>query len=663
MFTEVLTGADFLYGPLLLFFLFVFFSLSLSNLISSSSLGVTNFFHQSSVVERSPLDILTRLIFLICNFPVMAASTTGYVEAALGRRRLTLLLQKANLVNVFTGETYEASIGIYGDRVVLVDPSNKPHEAEQVMSAEGLTAVPGLVDTHLHIESSMMTPWRFAEAVLPHGVTSVFADPHEIANVLGKAGVKMMIEASTGLPLKIKYFVPTCVPESDAVSAGATITAKDVEEMLSWNGVCGLGEVMDYEGVLKGSKRMVEILDIGRRTDAVVDGHSPLLSGDRLNAYIAAGAEADHENFDVNTAVEKLRLGMFVKLRGPYLLDARRFMSRLKKLPSMENLIFCTDDMMPDNLERLGHLDYIVRSYIEEGMDPVEAVRSVTLRPALHMRDRNIGAIAPGRYADIVLLGNLAKFEVRHVVANGRLVVKEGRLSSRIRPKPFDRRAFRTVLLERLKPSDIKVIAPIKNGTVRVSAIDFSKYSGRWKDPGEAFLKMALTELGTANLLVRNSSFVLNDLALVLVFERHGNGGGRNFGFVRNLIRKGAIASTIAHDAHNLVVVGTNEQDMMLAANLVIGSQGGIAAVQDGATLAHIRLPVAGLMSEQSLPEVAAEMKKLRLAFKSMGVLDHPYMPLPALITLSVIPHARITDKGLFDVDAQKFVPVILGAK
>jgi adenine deaminase len=592
----------------------------------------------------------------------MSVEISDYVDAALGKKRLTLLIKNADLVNVFTGEIYDVSIGIFRDRIVLVDENCSDKDSDQTIKAEGLTAIPGLIDTHLHVESSMVTPWRFAEATLPHGLTSAFADPHEIANVLGKDGVRMMIEGSKRLPLKIKYFVPTCVPESDAVSAGSNISSSDVEEMLSWDGVCGLGEVMDYEGVLKGSKKMSDILKTGLRKGVVIDGHSPLLTGNRLNAYIASGPEADHENFDPESAIEKMRLGMYVKLRGPYLLDASRFMASLKKLPSMEGLIFCTDDMMPDNLERLGHLDYIVRTYIEEGMDPVEAVKSVTLRPALHMRDKNIGAIAPGRIADIVLLGNLRRFDIRLVVAGGKVVVKDGKLSVRLRPLRFPSKALNTVKLARLTIDDIKVRAPIKNGTVRVNLIDFSRYVGKLEDPGATFLKMALTELGTASVKIEDYSFVLDEMALVVVFERHGHGGGKNYAFVRNLIRRGAIASTVAHDAHNLIVVGKDEKDMVTAANLVIESKGGIAAVMDGKALAHIELPVAGLMSEDSVPQIAAKMRRLRSAFKTMGVLDHPYMPLPSLLTLSVIPHARITDKGLFDVDNQRFVPVLAGS-
>ncbi|MEM0117440.1 MAG: adenine deaminase [Conexivisphaerales archaeon] len=581
------------------------------------------------------------------------SALSDFIDASIGRRELSLLLTNCRLLNVYTGEVYPTSIGIYGEKIVIVDENATKRRAEKVIDAKGMIAIPGFIDTHLHVESSMVTPYRFAEAVLPHGTTTAFADPHEIANVLGKEGVRMMVENAKGLPMKLMFFAPTCVPESKAVTAGAELSPSDIEEMLQWEGICGLGEVMDFPAVLAGSSKMMQILEIGRKRNAVIDGHSPLLSGAELNAYITSGAEADHENFTVETTLEKMRLGMYVKLRGPYLLDTSKFVSAIEKLPKPWNLIFCTDDVMPDNLVRWGHLDYIVRSFIKAGMDPVEAIRSVTIRPAQHMRAYDLGAIAPGKTADILLVDDFENFRVQKVISSGKLVAESGRLVINIEERRFNEKALSTVKVKKVSMDDMKIDFGIRDGEVTVNAIDFTRYS---RAEESNFLDIALTKLNRARLRVKHGQPELGEVALVFVFERHGKSSSRSFGFARNLIRRGAIASTIAHDAHNLIVVGTDIQDMVRAANLVIESQGGLSAVLDGNVLAHIKLPVAGLMSEMPLAIVAAEMRNLRAAFEKMGVLDHPYMPLPCLLTLSVIPHARITDKGIFDVDEQSFV-------
>ncbi|MDV3278155.1 MAG: adenine deaminase [Nitrososphaerales archaeon] len=585
----------------------------------------------------------------------MSVPSSEYVSAALGTRGLTLLIRNATLLNVFTGETYETSIGVYQDRIVYVGTASEGLTATETIDAKGMIAIPGLIDSHLHVESSMVTPSKFAEATLPHGLTTAFADPHEIANVMGKQGVRAMIEDSRGLPLKLYFYVPTCVPESKAVTAGAELTSSDIEEMLGWPGIWGLGEVMDYPAVLRGEQKMVNILKSGIEHDAVVDGHAPLLSGRELNAYIASGVEADHEIFTVQTMLEKFRLGMYVKLRGPYVLDTKKFVKGLKRILHPYNLILCTDDVMPDNLANLGHLDYVCRTFIEEGMDPVEVVRSATLRPALHMRMHRLGAISPGRVADIVLLKSLKKFAVELVVANGVPVAKQGKMLVDLEKRTFDSSARNTMKLKPLKLEDFDVHPPLVNGSVYVNAIDF-RNSKKHKDEGERFFEMVLTKLNKVRVDIKNGQLSLGNVALVFVFERHGKNGGKAFGFVRNLIGSGAVATTVAHDAHNLLVVGTDARDMQAAANLVIESKGGIAAVKGLKTLARIKLPIAGLMSDQPLEQVSKEMQALRNAFKKIGVLDHPYMPLPCLLALSVIPHARITDKGIFDVDKQRFV-------
>jgi adenine deaminase len=346
---------------------------------------------------------------------------------------------------------------------------------------------------------------------------------------------------------------------------------------------------------------------------------------------------------------------MYVKLRGPYVLDTKKFVRALESVPHPYNLILCTDDVLPDNLARLGHLDYVCRSFIEAGLDPVEAVRSVTLRPAMHMRMPQLGAIAPGRIADLLLLEDLNRFVIDLVIANGVPVAKRGRMLVNIPRRTLDGSARNTVRLNPLELKDFDVRPPVRNGSVVVNTVDFEDSDGH-QDQGEAFASMVLTKLSRVQLEVEDGQMQLGNVALVFVFERHGKNRGKGFGFVRNLIATGALATTVAHDAHNLLVVGKDPKDMQTAANLVIESKGGIAAVRELKTLARVKLPIAGLMSEHSLEQVSKEMEGLRAAFREMGVLDHPYVPLPWFLTLSVIPHARVTDKGTFDVDNQRFV-------
>jgi adenine deaminase len=589
----------------------------------------------------------------------LSATTREIVSAALGKLSLTLKIENSKVLSVYSGELLDADIGIYKDTIVYVGQDSE-HKADKTIDARGLIAIPGLIDTHLHIESTMLTPANFASAVLPHGTTTVFADPHEIVNVLGKEGLRMMLENAKGSPMKIYFFTPTCVPESPAVTSGAEMTPEDVEETLSWEGVSGLGEVMDFDGVLGQSEKMIKILEIGRKKNSVIDGHCPLLTGARLAAYAAAGPEADHENFETKSALEKLRAGMYLKLRGPDVLDMRAFVSALKKLPSPINILFVTDDVMPDRLALNGHLNQVCRAAVEEGLDPIEVVRGATLRPAIHMRKFNLGAIAPGKIADVLLLKKLESFNPTKVISNGVLVADNGRLVTPTPAKPFDRRAYNSVKLPALKEQDFEFPSPVKTGTVFLTCIDFLKIGGEVaRKAGSRFLEMVLTNVSVVEAEMKDGEMVSKNIVKVFVFERHGKNGNRSFGFARNLLKEGAVATTVAHDAHNLVVVGNTRSDMVLAANLVTSSGGGIAAVHHGKIRAKIDLPIAGLMSEDRLDVIAKKMIALRKAFVQMGMIDHPYMPIPFLLTLSVIPHARITDKGIFDVDEQKFLEPI----
>ena len=575
------------------------------------------------------------------------------LKTARGETQFDLVLKNVKLVNVFTREVYVTNVGIYRNIISYVGDL-QDFKSKDTFDANGMYAIPGLIDSHLHIESSMLTPPRFAEAVLPHGTTTVAIDPHEIGNVLGKAGVKMMLDTSEGLPLKVLVLAPTCVPAvMNADTAGAEIHASDVSEMLGWDRVIGLAEVMDYYGVINLDKRMTDIVKTGRASNVVIDGHCMGLNEKETNAYATTGIEANHEYFpidaehgykaDFETIRREMRLGMFAKLRKFSLMPG--LVQLLATLPSKQNLLFVTDDVMPDDLVRDGHLDDVVRTAIHYGYDPVDAVRSATCFPAKHLRLFDRGAIAPGKLADILLLKDLKEFNVDVVFANGRMIAKNGKLVSEIPLHRFPETAKRTVKLERVTEDAFKVRVKQEQGTIRIRVITVH--------PG------FLSSFEVRETKVKDH-IVQTDCGTVAVLERHGRTKNKAVGFIDKLgLKEGAVASTISHDSHNLIVVGMDATDMAVAANALIECQGGLAAVKGGEVLAKLELPVAGLMSEEEPETVARKLSVFRKTEGQLGLIDHGSMLLIVTLALPVISHARITDKGLFDVDKQEVVPLI----
>ena len=529
------------------------------------------------------------------------------VKVATGRVPFDLLIENTQLVNVYTGEIYQAAIGILEDKIAYVGKDSKHLRSNRRFNADGKYAIPGLIDSHLHIESSMVTPPRFAEAVLPHGTTTVAIDPHEIANVLGMKGVRMMLDSSRDLPLKVHVLVPTCVPSIPEVeTVEAEFNADDVAEMLSWDRVIGLAEVMDYEGVIDLKDRITRIVKTGRRSGKILDGHACLISGRELNAYIAAGMDSDHENFNFPSVLEKLRLGMAIKLRK--MLLSRDFITKFRKIPNLRNVMFCTDDVMPDDLVENGHLDDVVRTAIECGFDPVEAVESSTLKPALSLRLYDRGAIGPGKIADVILLKNLERFVPDVVFANGKMVAKGRKLLTELKIQKFPREAERTVRLSGISVNDFSIKPPIHKGKVKVRVIALEGFTSRF-----------LIEEHD----VQNGVLKTDGLAIVAVLERHGRSRSRAIGYVKNSgLKRGAIGSTVAHDSHNLIVLGMSPEDMLFAATVLIRMQGGLVAVQNGQVLASVRLPSAGLMSNMPIDTVSSALRSFRRAEKQLGVRE-----------------------------------------
>ncbi|MBS7643053.1 adenine deaminase [Candidatus Bathyarchaeota archaeon] len=574
------------------------------------------------------------------------------IRAAQGEIPIDIAVKNVRLVNVLTAEIYNADIGIIGDKISYVGEM-KNFQANEVFDANGMYAIPGLIDSHLHIESSMITPPKFAEAVLPRGITTVAIDPHEIANVLGKDGVRLMLETSKSLPLKAFVLIPTCVPAvPKAETAGAEILAQDVAEMLQWERVLGEAELMDYYGVINLEKRMTDIVKVGIKANTVLDGHCMNLDDKGLNAY-ASVAQANHEYFptdpqnnykrDFEQIRKEIRLGMYAKLRKLILLS--EIVSQLNGIPNKQNLLFVTDDVMPDDLVHYGHLDDVVRTAIRNGFDPVEAIQSATLYPAKFLRLFDRGAIAPGKLADILLLDELNKFSVNTVFADGRIVAMNGRLLIELPFLGFPKRAKETVKLQRVSTDDFKVRIGKESGLAKVRVI-------RMQGLLSTFV---IKQMEVKDYMLQT------ELPTVAVFERHGRTGNRTLGFIEGFgLNQGAIASTISHDSHNLVVVGVNATDMAVATNTLIECQGGLVAVKDGKIVAKVELPVAGLMSEEDVEKVASKVRAFRDAEEELGVEDRGTMLAISTLALPVIPNARITDKGLFDVSKQELLPLIV---
>ena len=571
------------------------------------------------------------------------------VEAARGDRELDLLIEGVQLVNVFTLETYRADIGVYGDRIALVLPAGTEElTAKTVLDGSGKWAAPGFVDTHVHIESTMVTPANFAAAVLPMGTTTAVIDPHEIGNVSGMAGVRYMIEASEGLALRVYIAVPSCVPAAPGLeTAGAAFGPQEVSEMLGWDRVISVAEVMDFPGVIGCTPRMLGIVQAGLDKYLTIQGHAPMVSGRDLNAYLAAGNESDHEIRDPDELLEKLRLGMLPLVKDSSFGNPIPVLASVLKAHPWAEIALCTDDIEPADLLDKGHMNRVLRTMIAEGIKPERAVRFATLNGARHYGLRDHGAVAPGYFADIVLLNSLEEVAVNEVIVGGRLVAKDGQLMLDIE-EPREVPVENTVRLPELSiesfvlrtPSSdttvINVIAP-KGWIMNLEPVSVQPVNG----------KIELGSLG-------------DNISLVSIIPRHGQDRSPTLAPLKGFpLTRGAMASTVSHDSHNLAVVGKNPGDMYLAAKTLEECGGGVVVVVDGQILAKVELPIAGLMSPLPVPELAEKVREFNRAAREAGI----QMPVPVLTLAGFALPCRpegcvVTDLGLVDVATQQPVPL-----
>lgn len=551
------------------------------------------------------------------------------LSIARGERPAELLFKNANVVNVLSGEIYRTNVAVDDGRVIALGE----YEAMKVIDLQGSFLAPSLIDGHFHVESSMLTAPEFARAVVPHGTGAVVIDPHEYANVLGLDGIRYVLESSKNLPLDFFIMLPSCVPATAFETAGARLTADDLKLMIADERIAGVAELMNYPGVYLGMESELEKIHAGKGKN--IDGHAPGLRGKNLNAYVLAGVRSDHESTELAEAQEKLRTGMHILLREG---STERNLGTLVGLINSHNAMNCsfaTDDKLAGDLASEGHIDHCVRKAIKAGLPPVTALQIATINTARHYRLRNFGAIAPRFWADFIVFDDLRNPVVRQTYKKGTLVAENGKY---VAPQPsavpqprstmnlrFD--AKRDFEVRQERPSRIRVIEIVPNQIVTKEIIEIPRTAN-----GQVFPD------------------VERDILKLVVVERHRATGNVGVGFVRGFkLKTGALGSTVAHDAHNVVVVGTNDGDIELAISELQKLQGGQVAVANGVVKAELALPIAGLVSDRPLEEVIQRIADLNAAAHELGCeLEAPFMTL-SFLSLSPIPELKLTDQGLID--------------
>ncbi len=539
----------------------------------------------------------------------------------------------------FPGLIEKADVAVHRGKVVGLGP----YDGKTVLDASSKIVLPGFIDSHVHLESSLLVPAEFVRAALPRGVTAVVADPHEIANVLGKKGIRYFLDATAALPLDFYFMLPSCVPTSRLETSGATLSTADLATFLRHERVLGLAEMMNYPGVLAGDHEVLRKL--ARFGDRPIDGHAPGLSGRELAAYIGAGISSDHECVTAEEAREKVGLGMTVFIReGSAAKDLEALLPAVNPLNS-RSFCFCTDDLQAGDLQR-GSVDQMIRRAVGLGLDPVTAVRMATINPALHFGLRGKGAVAPGYDADLVIIDQFEKFNVEMVFKKGRLVARGGKV--RVPVKRIDH--------------------PEATNTVRIPAFDVSHMRLKARGDRARVIELIPRQIETRQVVLpvrARGGLVISDterdILKLLVVERHRSSGNIGFGLVKGFgLASGALASTIAHDSHNIIAVGVDDADILKAVVEMRKMHGGMVVVDRGRVLARLPLPVAGLMSEKPADSVAKKIKELDQAAQHLGVkIDEPFSAM-SFLALPVIPELKLTDRGLVDVNRFTFVDLFV---
>ncbi|WP_069998145.1 adenine deaminase [Cellulosilyticum sp. I15G10I2] len=591
----------------------------------------------------------------------LADVTAELVLVARGEKKADLVIKNGHLVNVCTAEIIKCTdVAITHGRIALVgDASHTIGKATQIIDATGLYIAPGFMDGHIHVESSMLSVKEYAKAVIPNGTTSIFMDPHEIANVLGLEGIKLMIADGIDVPLNVYTTMPSCVPATPGFEdTGAILSAEVIADAMQWDTIIGLGEMMNVPGVLHVDHQVHRSLQATLAANKTITGHYPMPgAGPDLNAYIAAGSRCCHETVHAEDVLAKMRLGMYVQIReGSAWHDVKETIKAITEHAidtRFANLV--SDDTHPDTLLHLGHMNHIIRRAIEEGVNPITAIQMATINVAECFNlSRDLGSVSPGKWADIVLLRDLSQVAVDKVLINGELVASGGKMQVEIVKSDYPDFAKHTMHMRKsLTAKDFEIIAPAdyKTNTINVHVMAVAD--------AQVGTKHQINTLPVIGGIVQND--VTQDIVKAAVIDRHLATGSIGKGFVTGFrIKDGAVASTVAHDAHNLLVLGTNDEDMALAANTLAEAGGGMVVVRNGQILALNPLPIAGLMSDDNLETVAARVAHIDEAWKVLGCnMESPFMTM-ALLSLAVLPELRLTNKGLVDTVNFKLIDLFV---
>ena len=560
------------------------------------------------------------------------AAKQRIIAVAAGREKADLVLKNAKYLNVFSNEFLCGDIAVANGLIAGVGK----YDGKTEIDVSGKLVLPGFIDAHIHLESSMVTPAEFAKAVVAHGTTTVITDPHEITNVMGIDGVEYMIQASQNLPIDVHFMMPSCVPATEIDESGAELDCKDIDLYLDNKKVLGLAEMMNYVGVINGDKNVLSKIVTSQAHHKKIDGHAPELSGNDLNAYIAAGVYSDHECSTFENALEKLRKGQFIMIREGTAAHNLKALMPLLTQQYYSRCMFATDDKHPSDLLYGGHIDYIVKQALKNGADPIVALKTATHHAARYFLLNNKGAIASGYLADIVVVDNLEDFNVETVFKCGKLVF-DGEVKDFSAPTVDEKLAekcFDTFHLDSVTPSSFKV------------------------DGKLGLIGLVGGELLTRNLGTADKIDVENDILKIACIERHKGTNHIGVGYVKGYsLKSGAVATSVAHDSHNIITVGCNDDDIAVAVNAIKDSKGGIAVVQNGKIKALLELPIAGLMSDEPLTTVNEKLENAKSSAYELGTdksID-PFMTL-SFLSLPVIPSLRITTKGVFDAENWKML-------
>lgn len=572
------------------------------------------------------------------------------IKVAMGYSNATLKLENANLVNIFSGEIYLANIYIYKKYIADIVEVEKDSfkKADKIIDIQGKYLVPGFIDSHLHIESSHLTPYHFAEAIIPKGTTTIIADPHEICNALGEEGLNYMLKASENLPMNQYFLVPSCIPSVMKLeNTGAEFDADLVDKLLEKDRILGLGEVMDYIGVIHNDKRMEDIIDVAYRKNMFLQGHSPELQGSELSAYLCGGPYTCHETRDGVHAIDKIRKGMTVDARESSISkNIASIIENIKSFKSPRNLTLCTDDREPKDILEKGHINDCVRVAIKAGLEPIEAIRAVTLNTAQIYRLDKRGAIAPSYFADMLVIDNLKDINVEKVFFEGELVAENSKLLVQINKPHIDLENKNTINIDELKVEDFMIKAPIENGKLEIVGMEYiNKIS-------------SVTRKKTFTVNVKDGYVDLegDELNFAISINRYGK-KTKAIAVVENFyVNRGAIATTYSHDSHNLTIIYKKPIDALVAAQRVKNIAGGIVVVENEKVVKELPFPIGGMLSKKSAYELGNDIVDMNKVLRDYGIESASPITRPSTLSLIVIPEVKLSDMGLIDVVKQEII-------